>query len=246
MSRYWIRPPFFVLRDRLLFGFDLVFWHTFLEMFFALLFGTLEDEHFGLVMTERLMRDQIRYAGSLWDVSVWMGPGRQGHRNYVEIRADGKRVFSTEELDEPSRIGIGFLSGADRIPYIVFREYASAGSGAWTKIFTMKAGGRLTQIFEEENYDNVFHTARDLGGPVFRDLDGDGREEWIWDDFSSYDNLEGAPRNLIAFKLNSTGVLKVWRVFPNRNNIWLPRLTGIATEGDRQIYFLKHGHKWFK
>ena len=205
-------------------------------MIAAFMIGVALGQDFGFVKTERLMHDQMRYAGSLWDVSAWTGPGREGHSEYVVIQADGKVVFSTKEDEEIARLGIGFLSGADGVPYIVFRTYAYAGSGAWTKIFRMKRGGGLQIVFEEDDYFDAFHDNRDIGGPVFRDLDGDGKEEWIWDDFCSYEGGD-PPAHLIAFKPDQAGVLKIWKKMSNRNGIRLPALAGVATEGDKLIFF---------
>lgn len=214
-------------------------------MISSLLLGIFVLDDFEYVKTVRLMHEQLRYAGCLWDVSAWSGPGREGHADYVVIQADGKEVFSTKEAEEPSRLGIGFLSGADGVPYIVYRTYSYAGSGAWTKIFRMRQGRKIELIFSEDSHDDVFHSARDIGGPVFRDLDADGREEWIWDDFSSYDG-SGPAESLIAFKPDVKGVLKVWKRMPNRHGTWLPRLSGVAGEGDNRIHFVAHGTSWFK
>ncbi len=201
-------------------------------------------DNFGLVRTQRLMYDQIRYAGSTWDVSAWTGPEREGSSDYVVIKADGNVVFSTKGQEEISRLGIGFLTGADEEPYIVYRKYTYAGSGAWTTIFRMRRGGHLQEIFKEDWFDSAFGSNRDLGGPVFRDLDGDGREEWIWDSFSSYEGQP--PKWLVAFKPDGQGVLQVWKKYPNREKVFLPRLAGVASEGDRDIYFVNHLEKWFK
>ncbi|MCW3055968.1 MAG: hypothetical protein JWN14_5138, partial [Chthonomonadales bacterium] len=60
-----------------------------------------------------------------------------------------------------------------RFPIIAVRVQSGAGHGQVTRYYAVRHG----QMF------NMGEIEAECGGPVFRDLDGDGKPEWVFDDF---------------------------------------------------------------
>lgn len=61
----------------------------------------------------------------------------------------------------------------------------------------------------------------EIGGPMFRDLSGDGVPEVIFDNFSHYDNFEDAsPSKFNVYRLNGSK-LDRWRVLDNPRHLRL-------------------------
>jgi hypothetical protein len=53
------------------------------------------------------------------------------------------------------------------------------------------------------------------GGPYFRDYDGDGQPEWVFDNFDWYEhNIEG-PTGFQVYKQVPSGKLRIWKHLPN-------------------------------
>ena len=69
----------------------------------------------------------------------------------------------------------------------------------------------------------------EAGGPILRDLDGDGKPEWIFDDYDWYTYYGTHPKHFLVYKEASDGTLKIWKRLPNKKRQRLPSALGLET-----------------
>jgi hypothetical protein len=88
-------------------------------------------------------------------------------------------------------------------PVFVVACTQPAGHGA-CQIYLAIQDGELKQVLEIEESQ---------GGPIFRDLDGDGVMEWIFDNREYYER--NVPDKFQVYKVNAKGTLDLWQEWPN-------------------------------
>jgi hypothetical protein len=112
----------------------------------------------------------------------------------------------------------GSLIAADRVwfptnfPVFAVRAHTGCSHGQWTRFYAVR-GNRLSLMGEIES---------EVGGPVFRDLDGDGRPEWIFDDYCFFD-WELKPRVFPVYRVANRRLVLAGSL-PNPSRKELPRL----------------------
>lgn len=77
------------------------------------------------------------------------------------------------------------------------------------------------------NGDEVIGPLIDLpkdtpGGPIFRDMDGDGRAEMLYDNYDWYVHHEIGPDKFMVFKVTRDLRIKLWKTLPNPKHTRLP------------------------
>ena len=94
-------------------------------------------------------------------------------------------------------------------PVIAVRAHGYCSRGRVLRLYALR-NGKLTEIAEFSGVN---------GGPVFRDYDGDGRPEWVFDDFNGYRFPDRSPEHYLIYKLQPDGSLKLWKRLPNRKRL---------------------------
>jgi len=90
-----------------------------------------------------------------------------------------------------------------RFPVVGVRVQSGAGHGQVTRYYAV----RQRQMF------NMGEIEGECGGPVFRDLDGDGKPEWIFDDFDPRYGRDH-PDYYEVYKEAADGKLVYWKYLP--------------------------------
>lgn len=57
------------------------------------------------------------------------------------------------------------------------------------------------------------------GGTIFRDYDGDGRPEWVFDDYNWATYREDGPESFLIYTERKDGTLKLWKRLPNKKRL---------------------------
>jgi hypothetical protein len=140
--------------------------------------------------------------------------GDEGIRE-IQFRRNQQLVMSFQD-DWP--LSKGKLV-AFRLPYKVFvdRKHTALGHGVETTYYRINATSitRMGSVFDE------------VGGPVFRDLDHDGVQEWIFDDYDHYEYYGAKPKWFDVYKVDSKSRLVRWKKVPNSKGIRLKDYVGI-------------------
>jgi len=147
-------------------------------------------------------------AGNKWEIER-IPDLSYGDMHVIEIRRNGvvKLKLSCDELG-------GSLIQAARawypvgFPVFVVSGHTGCSHGEETRFYAVK-GGALHEMFR---------MVGEGGGPIFRDFDGDGKYEWI------FDNLVHLMREPPAFHVYRQVGHKVtlWKKLPNRSRTNLP------------------------
>jgi hypothetical protein len=118
------------------------------------------------------------------------------------------------------------------------RAEALDGMGLEIKRITLPSGNSVVGVLSFPGAGHAtakhFFTVRDRqllymgkvggenGGPVFRDGDGDGRGEWVFDNYCWYEQYTEGPTQYLVFKATKAGTLRLWKRFPNPKHERLP------------------------
>lgn len=165
--------------------------------------------------------DSLKSANHTWLVKKFkISDGAGANYELVKVLFDGKMVHS---YNSGGSNDIGFLHVPGGSKFIVTIGHSWAGNGKYTKFYRLGANGKVKLILDLDIQN---------GGPVFRDMDGDGRVEWIFDSRDYYDDSQQEyGRNLLVYKPSKSGELLLWKQIPNRNKIKLPWLMGPGFDG---------------
>ncbi len=167
---------------------------------------------------------RFRVGHDRWDFRHWLGTdGSYIEGTCLEILKNGKRVRRIRG-GELSRcvVAVRRIRTPAPFPVIAVRGHSSAGHGQATEYLGIRRG-RLIAMGRDPGGE--------CGGPVFHDLDGDRRPEWVFDDYDWYTYYGNGPRYLVVYRLTSSARLKVWKRLPNHGRRFLPDTTGMDTHG---------------
>jgi hypothetical protein len=124
-----------------------------------------------------------------------------------------------EQLDGEG-LAVKRVSFPTRYPVMAVLAYPDAGHPTATHFYTTRAG-RLVHMGE---------VGAENGGPVFHDYDGDGRPEWVFDDYDWCEYYTRGPAFYLVYKETREGKLHLWRRLPNLKRRHLPDRIGIVGE----------------
>jgi hypothetical protein len=158
--------------------------------------------------------ERFRLGPDLWAIEQREAPDWADFTRDATIRKNGRAVehISGEDLG-------GHVILARRVhfptPYVVIavRGHSACGHGQVTRFYSIRKG-RLARMGIDIEHE--------CGGPVFRDFDGDGTCEWVFDDDDWYTYYGRGPRYFLVYKPTRAGGLKLWRRLPNRRRERLP------------------------
>jgi hypothetical protein len=55
----------------------------------------------------------------------------------------------------------------------------------------------------------------EVGGPIFKDMDGEGRPEMIFDNYDWYTFYHKPPTKLRVYKVSKNRRITIWKTIPN-------------------------------
>ena len=164
-----------------------------------------------LVLPEKVLGDvTVRLDSGRWRVVRYSTPHENGDEpRSVRIFHDGKRVLTKtgEYLYDAV-----FIEWPYSGRLLAVSEHSWAGHGMDTHFYRADREGLN---------DLRLDLPDEVNGPVFRDLDGDGRKEVVFDNNDWYVFYGKLPTKLRAFKYDGKR-LRLWREFPNRKKERLP------------------------
>jgi hypothetical protein len=189
---------------------------------FALL-GPCPEIDLDLLVEEQ--RTSYAIEGSLWTIVVTTDYATGDRRASVRFVKDGMLV---RHVNRDGELSVSTMYSRRIWPpggLVVFCVRGNSGAGHYemSQFYCIKDGQLVFML----NFD-----AGEWGGPVFRDFDGDGVFEWVFDNFNWYEQYhseiqpEGKPDRFLVYKLQDDGTLRLWRELPNPDHVWLPRHEG--------------------
>jgi hypothetical protein len=102
-------------------------------------------------------------------------------------------------------------------PLIVIRAEPAAGHPGPITLFSIRKGELVA----------IGRIGGEAGGPLFRDYEGDGKKEWVFDDYDWYVYRGAHPKFLLVYKEANDGTLKMWKRLPNKKRRRLPNNLGL-------------------
>jgi len=162
-----------------------------------------------------------RVGSDVWRVEIW-APQHKKEDLLVEQYA---RFFKNDRLVRKAgaaefkgiSLEFGKANFATRYPLIVIRAEPAMGHPGPVSLLSIR-NGQVVRIGEIDG---------EAGGPIFRDYDGDGRKEWVFDDYNWYVYYGAHPKHYIAYKEQRDGTLKRWKRLPNKERRRLPANLGL-------------------
>jgi hypothetical protein len=177
----------------------------------ALLFATTEDISLEAHWRSRASLETHWIGGNKWEIEVIPDPEPESTIN-VEIRRNGAVKLKLNRDDfcgDLLQAGRGWYPVG--YPVFVISGHTGCSHGELTRFYAVQ-GGEVREMFEIYG---------EFGGPVFRDLDGDGKQEWIFDNFECPAFMQDTPPAFLVYRQEGYRV-KFWKQLPNPNGIELP------------------------
>lgn len=165
---------------------------------------------------------EMRDGRDIWRVEIWRPREIDDLYRYVKFYKNGRlvqKIQGEEQLGSPF-LRFGEADFKTRSPLIILEAVPPCDHPDQTTLFTIRQG-KLIRMAEVGGMN---------GGPVFRDYDGDGRPEWVFDDYYYHVYPEGDPKRLLVYKERKDGTLKLWKSLPNRKRLRLPDRLGRGLE----------------
>lgn len=169
----------------------------------------------------------VAYRGTVWTAKRIFGQTLDGDGTY-EIRLFcGGRNVTPEEYEGIrcdigdlgfkgfANVGFAFIYSPDQEVYLSVESHSGAGHGRLSHIYSLPASGKPRLIYQ---------TTLENGGPVFRDIDEDGRCEWIFDDYNYYDHYGEPGPHILVYKNSPDGELRLHQELPNRFGVFVKQL----------------------
>ena len=148
-----------------------------------------------------------------WRIEIWETGEGLSVEDYVKFYRNGHIVRQTNaETLGGMTLGFGKVKFATRFPVLVLQVEPGCGTPTVTQLYTFR-GGKLINMAEVGALN---------GGPLFRDYDGDGKPEWVFDDYDWYTYYGKPPKHFLIYKEQANGKLKLWKRLPNKKGTRLP------------------------
>jgi hypothetical protein len=156
----------------------------------------------------------------LWRFEKWLDGGEATGRQHLLVLKNGVPVARLTEEELPGGCIIDVRPLVCPAPYVVLaiRCHSATGHGEGTSFFAIRGGGLRRMGAAPRG---------ECGGPLFQDLDRDGRPEWVFDDHDWYRYYGKGPRYRLVYRLSRSGRLQFWKRLPNPGRRHLPDTAGI-------------------
>jgi hypothetical protein len=94
-----------------------------------------------------------------------------------------------------------------RFPIVFVAQGGFSAVGTWRRYYCLRHG-KVKLMLEMGEWN---------GGPIFRDYDGDGKPEWVIDDYDFNGSQNDWGDHLYLYKLQPNYTLRLWKTVPNRS-----------------------------
>lgn len=154
---------------------------------------------------------QVQAEGNTWRFEIW---DEENNCKYPDFPAQYLKVFRNAKLVRTTVAGelggysleFGKVAFAYHLPLIVIRANPMCGNPGSVSLFTIR----------NRQFYRIAQIGGENGGPLLRDYDGDGRREWVFDDYCWYEYYNAGPKWLRIYKEGKDGRLTFWKRLPNR------------------------------
>ena len=158
-----------------------------------------------------------------WRVETWRIQGDLQCGEYAAFYRDGhliRKVYASKMGG--SLLAVSKASFQTRFPIISVTMSFLQPIPITTEIYTLRRGHLI----------KIGKVGGENGGPIFRDYDGDGKLEWVFDDYNGHKYHEEGPEHLLVYKELKNGKLELWKILPNPERQSLPDHLGRFTPGN--------------
>lgn len=172
---------------------------------------------------------QVKTEGAVWRVEIWQsrlnmpnGDTELWGGDYVKFLRNGHVVLTQTASDlGGASLEFGKAEFMSPFPLIILRSEPECGNPGPAHLYGIRRG-KLMHVVEVDG---------ECGGPILHDYDGDGRLEWVFDDYNWYRYYGKEPKYLLVYKMASDGKLRLWKRLPNRQRRHLPFRLGLSRWG---------------
>ena len=163
---------------------------------------------------DELRERQIIHAGhDLWRIEIWNDKQHGEFSDCARFYRNGSLVHQLYAYTmEGNFLFFGKTLFTTRYPLIALFAHPGAGRFSEKRLYMIRRGELI----------NMVTLGAENGGPVFQDYDGDGKPEWVFDDFSQYVYCDVGPEYFLVYKQLKNGKLKLWKRLHNRTRRFLP------------------------
>lgn len=145
--------------------------------------------------------------GSEWTVERWSRPDSSDE---VIVKRGGKtKLLVTANDFGGDLINVGRAWYPVGYPVIVVSGHTGCSHGQGTRFYAVHDG----------DMKEMLRIDGEVGGPIFRDFDDDGQNEWVFDNWNYWD--ANPSTKFLIYKQTGARV-KFWKSVPNPNNVSLP------------------------
>ena len=162
-----------------------------------------------------------REGRNLWRLEIW-GPKRENVSDYYLKFYRNRHLIETVSAADMGghTLEFGKIRFATDFPVIAVLGGGLCSPDVTTRFYILQQG-RVVLMAAVGAY---------AGGPIFRDYDGDGKPEWVFDDYTYSKYRDDGPKYLLVYKQLSSGELKLWKTLPNKRRRHLPSLLDEAQQ----------------
>jgi hypothetical protein len=154
--------------------------------------------------TETLARHTVD--GDRWaaqNVYTFIDGQRMYDSDRFELRNNGRLVFSEEQGPYAKA---EFLSWPFRAHLFVYSTHSGVGHGQSSRFYVIR---------DHKLFGPVLYKFGEPGGPIFKDLDRDGRPEMIFDNYNYHEFYSEGPTKYLAYKVSRDYRFTFWKELPN-------------------------------
>lgn len=192
-----------------------------IDLIMVMLTPTFRQTQAQVVAESRADSRTYRAGSDVWRVEIWSPQHKKDDlmvEEYVKFFKNDRlmRSAKAEELHGIS-LEFGKATFAYRFPMIVIRAEPAMGHPGPVNLFSIQNGKLVT----------MGRVDGEAGGPIFRDYDGDGKKEWVFDDYNWYVYYGKHPKHFVVYKEQADGTLKQWKRLPNKKRQRLPPNLGL-------------------
>jgi hypothetical protein len=143
--------------------------------------------------------------------------GRDKDRDYLEVRRNGRLVL--ERRFEYSTFNAKFIKWPFNGALLAVVFHSGCGHGQWSWFYV---------VHNHRLHGPMMRVECEVGGPIFKDLDGDGRPEMIFDnwDYYKFEWKHNGPDKYRVYKVTKKYRIRFWKTIPNHRHVRLPDRLG--------------------
>lgn len=162
-----------------------------------------------------------RAGSDVWRAEIWEPQHKKDdipvEQNVKFFKNDHLIRRATAAELKGTSLEFGKAKFPTQFPLIVIRAEPAMGHPGPVNLFSLR-NGKLVAMGRVDG---------EAGGPIFRDYDGDGKREWVFDDYNWYVYYGKHPKYYVVYKEQADGTLKRWKRLPNRERRRLPANLGL-------------------